>query len=738
MNFRDGASFYKGDFIETQEDAYSRLNLHLNQEITLYATTFGDFLTQFETKVNEQVKLSAVASRTTLIPNRYHFGTEPDAAAWKSFTFEAVTGSQLESTRGVSVSVSGGTLSITLPQGTSITSAIAMALFQTAEFKKILTRSGTAKESSAAGEADPVKLAELVRWVTFKTDVKYFDYDFLHKHYPKDITFNVKAYIAPEATHDPASQFGLMKYNLQEDRLRNIFDDGLLRKRFDYYLTGLNTEVLSLDLSLNNVFYQIQALNHGFVEAPDELFAGNGGAQQLELSRLKNTAGQLTDRINTLNSQLTALKEQQRIQSENINGPNEANVYNAQIANVQNQINDLRNFAARTNEIADAAHNNFLADYQSRQPNIGRLPAPARRYITQSELLMPSSYKDYLPNNFDYSQVDSLATSGPESGNNPGAAMLGAVEMNLNATGDLVQQSIMIRGDTYWLGRPKGFDGAETQADYDKGGVMYFLNVNLPTYPDENTGLAEVSGNFMITGLYRVIRVRASYADGQFIMTLESFRDVNTDSKEMMENLIAGNVPPKRGSDAPRNNRDRQNETDNNPQVDTDGDGVPDTDLPSGATGSDTNGNHQLADNVNPDLNDILSAAGDASGVTVVTSSGVRSSGSNPSGRHGGDASDVALYAGGRQLSVANAGDRAIIQTFTQNYVSLSRQYGYTPSVGWANHTYSSNQWYMGGNHGHYDIAVGNSIAAGRGTFWGGSGRTAHVPAPSWLQNVMR
>lgn len=140
---------------------------------------------------------------------------------------------------------------------------------------------------------------------------------------------------------------------------------------------------------------------------------------------------------------------------------------------------------------------------------------------------------------------------------------------------------------------------------------------------------------------------------------------------------------------------------------------------------------HRFDDRVNPALNAILGRVGDSMGVEVRVSSGFRGPGG--SGRHNGDASDAALFYNGRHLSVTNPDDLPVIQEFTRRFSALAGQQGFTPSVGWANHEHDT--LYMGGNHGHFDIAVGNSIGADRGRIWGGSGaRSAHVPAPSWLQ----
>jgi len=382
--------------------------------------------------------------------------------------------------------------------------------------------------------------------------------------------------------------------------------------------------------------------------------------------------------------------------------------------------------------------NPLLRDYINSSSNdVTALPSAANRYITQDEVVSTGSgeYKSYLPNNFDFSAVQSLATLGPESPSGKGAAMLGALELNLNSTGDLIQQEMFIRGDPYWLGRPKGFDGVETQADYQTGGPMYFLNMDFPTYPSEQTGLSDNSRNFIVSGLYRVVRINVSYRDGRFEMTLSSFRDTNTDSEQMYENLIAGKVPEK--ANPAITNRDRQNQTNNNPEV-TDPNNAGSDNGTGGAVGNNTTSSNDLDADLSPDLVSILEDAAAASGVAVRTISGVRPPDPDASGRHQhGDASDTQLVVNGRVLSASNPADRDIIITFTQNYVALARQQGYTPSVGWADTSAQQDQWYMGGNTGHYDIAVGNpnSPDVNSYTYWGNG--ESSTGAPQWLYDIM-
>ena len=737
MDFRDGASFYTGNFIEVAEDAYSKLTYFLNSQVTIQAINFGNFLANFEAEVNKQLEAQAIASENILLPNKYHFKMHPNYSKWASYKFEAIQNT--ENARGVSISISGGTLNITLPQGTGITAAIAMVLFQTSEFKRLVTANGFAKEFSDDGEAKAEMLAELVRWVSFETEVGYLNFDILCRHYQKDITFLVKGYITPEAVHDPSSYINALDQTLQEDRLRNIFYNGLLRKRFDYTFTGLNTEILNLDITLNNVFYQLQAMNRGSVSVPADLLASESdrNAVQLKnnLSDLRANKDRIQSNINRLNDDSKRLQtEMDNYRGSNSSIAQQLNQNQADISDQTALLREAENFVSGYELHAIP----LLQDYiNSASGDVTKLPSIKNRYITQDEVISTTSgeYKSYLPNNFDFSAVQSLATLGPESPSGKGSAMLGALELNLNSTGDLIQQEMVIRGDPYWLGRPKGFDGVETQADYQIGGPMYFLNMDFPTYPNEQTGLSDNSRNFIVSGLYRVVRVNASYRDGRFEMTLSSFRDTNTDSEQMYENLIAGNVPEK--ANPAVTNRDRQNSTQNNPEV-TDPNNIGSDNGIAGSVGNNTTSANALDADLSPDLISILEGAAAASGVAVRTVSGVRAPEPGASGRHQhGDASDTQLVVNGRVLSASNPSDRNIIITFTQNYVALAAQYGYTPSVGWADTSAPQSQWYMGGNTGHYDIAVGNpnSPDVNSYTYWG-NGETSSG-APQWLIDIM-
>ena len=333
---------------------------------------------------------------------------------------------------------------------------------------------------------------------------------------------------------------------------------------------------------------------------------------------------------------------------------------------------------------------------------------------------------DFVPN-----IVNSKAVQGPDKAKNAGSLMLGAVEVNLNSLADLANIMITVRGDPYWLGQPKGQSGG---APYTRGGNNFFLNINFPTYPDDSTGLMNiVERDFGITGLYRVTQVQARYADGQFIMMLDAFRDTNTNVGLVLEELTSGEI-------SLDNFRQLADVYTSPEQGDGPGDGnvTPSSTGPGNinfvngtGTGTVTQSQSGIRNQpITSSLESILQRAGANAGVNVVvTSGGQPSSGPNRTGstRHdNGRAADVQLFVLGRNtpLSLNNAADVPIIQ----NFINQSRLAGAT-GLGAGN-------GYMGDNTFHIDNAQPGSVQ-----YWGGqldNGTFRARNAPSWLRDIAR
>ena len=740
----DSGTTYQVSFAETHQEAYNRLEFHLRSDITVTASNFGEFLTDFEQKVNDETVKQTSLTLSKLYPTLYIFGTTEDANDWKSWGFDEIIGEQIQESRNISMSAAGGTITFNLKAGTAITAAIAAAVLQTRNFKRIPvgTNGQFAKDYLNSGTADAPKLAEIVSWFSFTTEVAYKEFDSLSRQYQKQITYNIQPYLTLEGLHDPISFSQLnTDRTLQTKRIDNILRNGLLKKRFDYTYTGLNTEVLNLDLTFNNTFFSLQPINGGAIEGQGGYFNGLS-ATEADAVRAKNSYRAVQEELRSLNRRLDQIGEEREAALAR-RGANDLDL----ITRLESERNVI---LSRRQSLYTRLINNAETAYESTQQlaELGRntqanLSTTAQQYITQSDVFANSQRMDSIGRsmNFDYRSVrDSLAASGADLSDNVGTAMLGALELNLNAVESMVNQRIEIRGDPYWLGKPKGVSASNSnQANYSIGGVGYFLHVRFPTYEGDDGFINQSFTNFAITALFRVVTVTSTYSMGEFKQTLTSFRDVVTNVPMMVQQLLSGKIVNADTTSL------QQRYTDNNNDGidDITGNQIPpesSTVIDTTATGGDTGVVSGDTAGLRTELITALDQAAQETGVTAVVTSGVRGGGSNPSGRHNGSAADVSLYSNGRLLSVENPADLATIQNYTQSYLNATRSAGLTPSVGIGNPAYGTGSGlYMSGTAFHYDVSRTPGYAnlgSGAGPYWGGSGSTSGHAPPSWLVNM--
>ena len=737
FDYREGATQYTSSLVETHQDAYKTLNLYTKQQLTVNSVnTFGEFLQQLQEKVNEQERESTALSPSKLFSTLYKFGAVDDTAEWLNWKFGASAASGDTSLKSTSVT-GDGTLTFTFKQGTGINTAIVVALMQTDNFRKMPTfEGGFHKDNADDGEAKAPTFAELSSWFVFDNDTEFLRYDPVARSYQKRITFNLKKFATQELVHDAISYENLIfNKNIQEDRLKKIIREGLLRKRFDYTHTGLNTEVLNLDVSLHNTYFQLQAINHGKTENRAQGFAGMSEDQQ-QLSILQTDVQEIKSDLNALNVRKNILtKELENLDEYQL--ASDAGGQQQELAEIDQQIQKKEEELSLALISATELEKILNQDIKG-----SRLPPVARRYITQSEVRKNNKAFEQkgedMPTVFDTGPVTSNATVGPDDGDTAGAAMLGAVELNLNSLSDLVQQQIQVRGDPYWLGRPKGSESRLDGAQYTRGGCNYFLNLNFPTYPDHQSGLMDISEqNFGIIGLYRVTSVDASYSDGQFTMTLDAFRDTNTNIG-LTYNILTTGLIEEQDTRTQAERFAAEADAEEPPEADfgAGGDTTGDETAPPASadgTGVVTESQSSVASTrklpIDPELKSILANAGAAAGVNVDVRSGGQdsSTGFTGSSRHNnGMAADVALRdSTGRRLSLDNPADVPIIQ----NFIAQTKRYGAT-GIGAGN-------GYMGDDTFHIDIA--DSVGQGAPGYWGGqldNGTYRARNAPPWLRDI--
>lgn len=543
---RDGATFYNVEFINTGQEFDKHLHSAIAEEVIVSASTVGAFITAFVKRLNEIEDNKAVNSMSKLFGDEYALALDDEVSHWGGWQFGA---SSDEENQNANINVDGtGNLKFTFKAGTKIVDAIGTALLHTNEFRRLpvyntIKSNKQAKANGEDGVADPVAIADLMAWYNIDSDIEYGFWDVLAGQYTKKIMLTIKQFVAPEIRHDPVSTKKLLgDRNLQTKRLNNIVQAELLRKRYDYTYTGLNTEVVDLDVSLNNTFYTIQALQHGRLEGRDDFFVG---LEEQNLISLKDDLSNLKSKISKINQRIADIDATlERLGNMRPDEQIDAGISRQGLTKERNQkLIELKNTAESQPGLTDQilAEQLRLEEIKKQQGNQNRFVSMKERYITQSDIAFKKPEVEAFPNKFNQTKFKSLATGGSSEEDRPAAAMLGAVEQNYTAFADMLTQQLNIRGDPYWLGRPKNqksLRNRQQHANYQRGGVCYFLNLQFPTYPDNDTGLMDLSErNFGIIGIYRVMTVTATFVDGAFFMELSSIRDIHSNMEALYEQL---------------------------------------------------------------------------------------------------------------------------------------------------------------------------------------------------------
>ncbi len=746
FQYSEGATNYRADLVETTQDAFKRLILHIKEDINITASTYGEFLENLEKTINDQEQKQVVLSTAKSLPHQYKLGLGDRAQDWASWGFGTGSGSNGETKDLSSVSITGeGTLVFNVKQGTSVSDLMIMGLMQTDKFRRLPTdEGGFHKENADDPEAKAETFADISKWFAFDTEVTYANYDIISRDYARDITYNIFAIAVPELHHDVVAYEKLLRSNpTQLKRLKNIINKNLLKKRFDYTFTGLNTEVLGLDVYLNNTYYQIQALNQGGGRFAGQAFEGQGGPDN-EYNRIRGSVQDLKRKIQAAENQLSSINQQlENIKAGEIQGPESRSVdlivkkVQSLEAQKQQLESNIRQDEAALDVLVEKAIPLQQAERNRVNPNVNSITGG--RYLTQSELLKinPGDEEKIYPLTHDITNITSKATNGPDEKDTSGAVYLGAVELNLNSLGDLAQQQINIKGDPYWLGRPKSRKATQFGANYTRGGVSYFLNLNFPSYPDPDSGLMQIpEANYGIVGVYRVYHVIATYAEGQFTMTLESFRDTNTNVGMMWKYLSTGDIDLSDvKKDEPLKLAEDQGEGDQegNEQAGNSGPELIEEGLASGDVSSPNVTEAQLTNGavrnkpIKAKLKNILQQAAVATGLNVEVFSGGQDSQLAGTKRHNdGTAADVRLKtADGTTLTLDNPDHVGLIQ----NFLKKSKDFGAT-GIGAGNN-------YMDNDGFHIDIAkeFGN-VGPNGNSYWGGKEARSHL-APQFLVDIM-
>ena len=489
-NIDKGGSTYSIVAYENSSMAYTYLNVVTQSTLTISGQTVGEVITELNKLLNQSEEINWTTDFNAQYRNEYEITFDDDTKDWEKWTIASST----ETLDTRYVSSDNNKIIFHLQSGSDITEFIGIVLKSTIEYKQIPSYGGgyVRNDANSASSSGASKIPYTYKVVANITNTKY---DYLKNDYAKKINYKIKKHLATSLAVDPSYIVKTIGNSTeQQSRISSLQNSGMLRKRYDYLFTGKNTEVINLDMKLQNTFYIMTPISAG--QNNHQVIAPNAGNNP------------------------QSIREKMEVLKGNI-----AKTSNA----LSEETNQIISRAIR--EELEKQVSSFKQEFQTQVDTVAIK-------ATQSPIM--SAHKDRFENKH---------SSGPATDTVKNSElMMGAVNANIENSGDLLEIEINIKGDPYWLGKPNSFYSyyiADDLADYEVGGNMFYLRVNLPTNETAN-GRRLVQPDFTLTGVYRVINIISQFRSGMFTQFLKAYRDTSIQSELVLSVLETGKsqTPP--------------------------------------------------------------------------------------------------------------------------------------------------------------------------------------------------
>ena len=484
-----GGSTYNITAYESSTMSYTYLNKVSQSEVQITGKTLGEVIANLEKRLNDAENANWQADFNSVYPNNvYTITFDGDTQDWANWLIESVT-----STTGTNPNNKDSEQVIfSLHSGTDITEFIGRILASTVEYKRLPTYGGgfLKQDPSDGSSSGASKIPYTYKVIA---NVENLAYDVLRQDYQKKINFKIKKHLATGLVVDPQYvQKTLNNETEQRQRISSIKNIGLLKKRYDYIFTGQNTEVINFDIKLQYTYYSMTPIAGG----------------QIQHDRLVSFIGPMPL---SPREKIAALK--------------------SRVANIANQANAANNPAVDIG-IQNRLRAQLIEATQQYEKEIAQL---TEEDIRQTKSPIMSFNRDRVDDAYlAHPPTDVVGNSG---------IIMGSISANTETSGDLVEIEITIKGDPYWLGKPNTFydyNISDELADYELGGNLFYLKLNLPT-SENSSGRKLVQSDYTITGVYRVINVINQFRNGLFTQYLKAYRDVNIQPEIVSSELERNN-----------------------------------------------------------------------------------------------------------------------------------------------------------------------------------------------------
>jgi hypothetical protein len=552
INISGGGSTYDISGIIAGDKASSNHASDLSEVSALPAATVGEYFSNLEKYLYAR-QLEKSFSSKQLYPDEYKFIIDSDVAK------EKIIPDNLEDTPGRSNTfiVEDGKTIATFSKGTSIAKIIDTVLCTTTYFQEAASAVDDADSIGQPGQTSKVQNQKLWKVIT---DVEIIQYD----ERRGDYQLRYKYLIVPYGKPTLKSKSNDSSELTANQRVSDLLQKQVLRKRYDYIYTGLNDQVLDFDITFNFQWYSVLPYQGGTNNSTNYEGGAQIDAQLLDSKKAATVSGSnspegtnifvtadnpwsLSGTTNTATDVSAAAVDFTQL---NYSATTDST---DQAFNIDASSAVLGSSNALTQGIDTWASTHFV--------DLGAQVSAAVGITQDSELYLGGQSSESSKVHGEQSPLgyQMFTEAKPGEGNaislgnisNTGRSILSALMEDAMSpvSADLFNIELKVKGDPYWiepapLGKKYQFNSPMDRVlesrnpidgTYDSGAIgtvdtadqeifVLFRSFS-PQMPDAETGLTpKFTTNTVLNGVYGVQKVTHEFAEGQFTQTINAIR----------------------------------------------------------------------------------------------------------------------------------------------------------------------------------------------------------------------
>lgn len=543
---------------------------HSQAMMKIEAGTVGEFFKQLESEMTKAQDTRYGTDGSSGHFAEFKFILKPfngdDPANW------AITTKEPEKNPSNMLSFENGKPTFNITPGMSISEIINVVFANTEQAQKYansVVTQGETEESKDKTNAERFKDSNVMRVTPIVTETGF---DPIARKYKRKFEYIIMMYNSQNAINSPRQVADAKDPDVQRKMINTLFDKGFLRKKYDYLYTGLNTEVLNLNISVNLQWTAV---------LPNLLGYRLNGPMVTQQAKYNDIATAQAAQVRVREAKESLEKAKAELNTAERSKSGNVPELEKNVAKAQEEFNQSETFA-RTSR--DAVSQNSKQQDANPRSSGGSADTP----IFAETLTETPTYDDLDP--------DVGITQAPAGADDDrGKGMAGQYHRDRGLYGALLDQiaglsggsmqdvEMEIRGDPFWLSRGNveaeaykspNLPDNETPdlAKYLEGDNSFVLYVNYPAGFDENGNpvfrkFGDGTRKDTISAIYRVITVINRFEGGSFVQTIKAQRvplislagafGYKKAENEFGEVVDAGAAPPETpssdsGSSAPR------------------------------------------------------------------------------------------------------------------------------------------------------------------------------------------